>query len=275
MIISCFKGNVLSFVYWFLSFSVIAAIGHRYISLYDSSVMVCVLFYDHKRKTNLKGRTTMKRTLTAMVIALVMILTLSVTAFADSDMFMFVTKSPTDENRRVGETAWFVANANIYDSLEWTFVAPDGTRYTVDEFGKLFPYASTQGKDSCTLRLDNVSADMNSWAAFCTLYRNGTRVETSSAHLWISTAPVTVSAAPATTPVTYLTGIDYTYNQPLYCDEYGYYMPAHPDADDDSVYMYHDEYGYYMPAHPDADDVSMDMYEDEFGTFTPAHPTFD
>ena len=44
--------------------------------------------------------------------------------------WLTITKNPTNENRNEGDTAWFVANANAYDSLSWTFVSPDGGEYS-------------------------------------------------------------------------------------------------------------------------------------------------
>ena len=44
--------------------------------------------------------------------------------------WLTITKNPTNENRTVGGSAIFVACANAYDSLSWTFVSPGGGEYT-------------------------------------------------------------------------------------------------------------------------------------------------
>ena len=39
-------------------------------------------------------------------------------------VYLTITKNPTNENRKQGETAYFVSCANAYESLTWTFVTP-------------------------------------------------------------------------------------------------------------------------------------------------------
>ena len=46
---------------------------------------------------------------------------------------LVITKNPTNEQRYVGETAWFVANATGYNSLYWTLVSPWGQEYSIAE----------------------------------------------------------------------------------------------------------------------------------------------
>ena len=48
-----------------------------------------------------------------------------------SPTYLTITKNPTDENRKTGGTALFVANATIFDILTWTLVAPNGCDCTV------------------------------------------------------------------------------------------------------------------------------------------------
>ena len=77
----------------------------------------------------------MKRTvkmILALALALTMICALGTAAFADNDTV--VTKNPTGETHYVGETATFIANAVNYESIEWMFIAPNGTAYSLDAF---------------------------------------------------------------------------------------------------------------------------------------------
>ena len=92
--------------------------------------------------------------------------------------FLSITKNPTNENKKVGGTATFVACSNIYDSLNWTFVSPNGGEYTVSR----------------------VEDWMNGWGAYCTFYYQGQTARTSTAYISISGAPAP-TPAPAPVPV--------------------------------------------------------------------------
>ena len=99
--------------------------------------------------------------------------------------FVSVTKNPTNENRKVGETAYFVANAVNYDSLSWTFVAPNGQQYTVQQFRSTFPGAAVSGEYGTTLSIANVSTDMGGWGAFCSFNGSGQNVRSTTAYLYV------------------------------------------------------------------------------------------
>ena len=88
--------------------------------------------------------------------------------------FLAVTKNPTSELLSPGDTALFVANANAYTSLEWIFVAPEGTEYSLNNFAALYPASPVSGGSSTTLRIDNVSTDMSGWNVYC-IFRSGSR----------------------------------------------------------------------------------------------------
>ena len=50
-------------------------------------------------------------------------------------VFLTITKNPTNENdRKVGGKASFVACSNVFESLSWTMVSPDGGEYSVPGF---------------------------------------------------------------------------------------------------------------------------------------------
>ena len=106
--------------------------------------------------------------------------------------YLSVTKNPTNENRKQGDTALFVANANAYDSLMWTLVAPSGGEYSVESFQNYFG-TTVSGNYSTTLAINKVKADMNGWGAYCTFYYNGQTARTSTAYLYVKGAGTNTS----------------------------------------------------------------------------------
>ncbi len=129
--------------------------------------------------------------------------------------YLMITKNPTNENRKGGETALFVACANAFDSLSWTLVAPDGGEYSVQYFGYMFADAPISGEYSTTLSIGNVAWDMNGWGAYCTFYYNGQTARTSTAYLYVKeSSQPTPAPEPATrdSGVYYGSVIDWTYS---------------------------------------------------------------
>ena len=115
--------------------------------------------------------------------------------------YLTITKNPTNENKKQGGTAYFVACSNIYDSLNWTFVGPDGGQYTVQNFARMFN-ASVSGEYSTTLSIANVTRDMNGWGAFCTFYYAGQTARTSTAYMYVEGTPKpTPTPTPTPKPV--------------------------------------------------------------------------
>ena len=102
--------------------------------------------------------------------------------------YLNVTKNPTNENRKAGSTALFVACANAFDSLDWTIVAPDGGEYSVQQVAYMWADAPISGYYSTTLSIGNVATDMNGWGAYCTFYYRGQVARTSTAYLYVSEA---------------------------------------------------------------------------------------
>ena len=99
--------------------------------------------------------------------------------------YLGITKNPTNENRKEKDTALFVACANAYESLNWTFVAPNGGEYSVANFRNMFPRSGVTGEYSTTLGVSNVSADMHGWGAYCTFYYRGQTARTTTAYIYI------------------------------------------------------------------------------------------
>ena len=109
--------------------------------------------------------------------------------------YLAITKNPTNENRKVSDTALFVACANAYESLNWTLVAPSGGEYSVQNFRNVFPYASVSGEYSTTLAVGNVEADMNGWGAYCTFYYRGQTARTTTAYIYVKNEPIPESGS--------------------------------------------------------------------------------
>ena len=98
--------------------------------------------------------------------------------------YLAITKNPTNETRNVKDTALFVACANAYESLTWTFVAPNGGEYSVANFRSMFG-TSVSGEYSTTLGVANMTNDMHGWGAYCTFYYRGQTARTSTAYIYI------------------------------------------------------------------------------------------
>ncbi len=126
------------------------------------------------------------------VLVLVMVLALGATAFADTGIY--VTKNPTDEVRAEGGTAWFVSGAMNYNTLSWTFISLDGTKYSVQDFRTRFPYATVEGEYTTTLTVRNLGTEMNGWGVFCTFSNNNGPTDTAMAFLYVSAYVATYSA---------------------------------------------------------------------------------
>ena len=101
-------------------------------------------------------------------------------------VYLTITKNPTNENRKQGETAYFVSCANAYESLTWTFVSPDGGEYSTQSFAYMFADAPVSGQSSTTLSIGNVAPDMSGWGAYCTFYYKGQTARTTTAYLSVA-----------------------------------------------------------------------------------------
>ena len=103
--------------------------------------------------------------------------------------FLSITKNPTNENKKVGNTALFVACANAFESLNWTLVSPYGGEFSVQNFRNAFLGANVTGEYSTTLSIANVSSDMNGWGAYCTFYYRGQTARTTTAYIYVQGQP--------------------------------------------------------------------------------------
>ena len=169
----------------------------------------------------------------SVILVLVLALALGATAFADSGVP--ITKNPTDEARSAGGTAWFVSGAANYNSLEWKFMDPAGTFYTVQEFRNRFPYASVDGERTTNLTIRNLGTDMNGFGVICTFYNNNGPTDTKMAFLYVSAyAAPTYSAPTYTAPHTTTTTT--TYYIPYGATDGGYTYDANGNLEYDVYY---------------------------------------
>ena len=120
--------------------------------------------------------------------------------------WLTITKNPTNENRLVGGSAIFVAGANAFESLSWTFVSPDGGEYSPASF-VAGSFAGVSGEYSTTLTVSNLEAWMSGWGVYCTFYFQGQSARTSTAYMFVSNPP-----KPTPTPQPYygsMSGVAY------------------------------------------------------------------
>ena len=98
-------------------------------------------------------------------------------------VYMVITKNPTSEKKKVGDSLSFVTSANVYDSCYWTFVDPNGNEFDLDYFAAHFVYSDVDGYYEPTLTIRNLDEYMDGWGAYCTYSFKGQTAETSTA--WI------------------------------------------------------------------------------------------
>ena len=105
---------------------------------------------------------------------------------APAPTYLTITKNPTNENnRKVGGKATFVACANTFESLSWTFVSPNGGEYTPWNFIS-GSGATVGGENSTTITVNNLESWMDGWGAYCTFYYKGQTARTSTAYIYVS-----------------------------------------------------------------------------------------
>ena len=110
--------------------------------------------------------------------------------------YLWITKNPTNENRTTGTTATFIACANTYDSLAWTFVSPQGAAFTPTAFAALVPGSKVSGTTSSTLTISNVIPAMFGWGVYCTFYYKGQTGRTTTAYLYVTDPAPSPAPAP-------------------------------------------------------------------------------
>ena len=112
--------------------------------------------------------------------------------------YLMITKNPTDESHTAGETAWFIAKADNWNTASWTFIDPYGNQCSWQSFNNRFPDATVSGGDSSSLSIYNTNTGMNGWGAYCTFYGNGQTARSTTAYLYIQAAPPSYGQMDAT-----------------------------------------------------------------------------
>ena len=102
--------------------------------------------------------------------------------------YLVITKNPTNENKNVGENAVFIAGASAYESLNWTFVSPNGGEYTPANF-VAGSGATIGGENSSTITVMGLEEWMDGWGAYCTFYFKGQTARTSTAYICVNSVP--------------------------------------------------------------------------------------
>ena len=127
-----------------------------------------------------------------------------------------VTKDPTDETVKPGESAWFVAKHTGAILARWHFVSPDGSdyEYTNEAISAQFPQMKIVGGDQGTMQLQNIPLNANGWKVYCRYSNNSGTADTKMATITVqgatqATADSTVSAA-ATAAASTVTVNDWT-----------------------------------------------------------------
>ena len=109
------------------------------------------------------------------------------TAGETDAVYMMITKNPTSEKKKPGQSLSFVSSANVYDSAYWTFVSPQGDEYDLDYFAAHFVNSYIDGYYEPTLTIQNLDPYMDGWGAYCTYSFKGQTAVTSTA--WMTVRP--------------------------------------------------------------------------------------
>jgi hypothetical protein len=131
----------------------------------------------------------------------------NVTAAANTANAPKVTKDPTDETVKAGESAWFVAKHTGAILAVWHFVSPQGQDYAYNdkEIKDEFPQMKIVNGDQGTMQLQNIPMNANNWKVYCRYSNNSGTADTKAATIKVdgatqNTAAAATPAANATTP---------------------------------------------------------------------------
>ena len=115
-----------------------------------------------------------------------------------------VTKDPTDETVKPGDSAWFVARHTGAILARWHFVSPEGQDYVYSDeaISKQFPQMKIVNGDQGTMQLQNIPLNANGWKVYCRYSNNNGSADTKTATITVqgaNTAPAGTNAAQPTT----------------------------------------------------------------------------
>lgn len=112
-----------------------------------------------------------------------------------------ITKQPTGETLKAGDSAVFVARADNYSWCAWRFYDKNGTEIVFDKIWSYFPNLKVSGGNSEVFTISNVPKDMNGWTVACLFCSDDGEWEfTDSVKITVTAAAATASPKPSATP---------------------------------------------------------------------------
>ena len=112
-----------------------------------------------------------------------------------------ITKQPTGETLKAGDSAIFVARADNYSWCAWRFYDKEGNEIVFDKIWGYFPNLKVSGGNSEVFTISNVPKDMNGWTVACLFCSDDGEWEfTDSVKITVTAAAATASPKPSATP---------------------------------------------------------------------------
>ena len=111
-----------------------------------------------------------------------------------------ITKQPTGETLKAGESAMFIARADNYSWCAWRFYDKNGTEIVFDKIWGYFPDLRLSGGNSEVFTISNVPQGMNGWSVACLFSSEDGEWEYTDAAKITVTAAASPSPKPTATP---------------------------------------------------------------------------
>ena len=112
-----------------------------------------------------------------------------------------ITKQPTGETLKAGESAMFIARADNYSWCAWRFYDKNGTEIVFDKIWGYFPDLRLSGGNEEVFTIANVPSGMNGWSVACLFSsEDGEWEYTDAAKITVTAAAATASPKPTATP---------------------------------------------------------------------------
>ena len=109
-----------------------------------------------------------------------------------------ITKQPTGETLKAGDSAIFVARADNYSWCAWRFYDKNGTEIVFDKIWGYFPNLKVSGGNSEVFTIANVPKDMDGWTVACLFSsEDGEWEYTDSVKITVTAAAATASPKPS------------------------------------------------------------------------------
>lgn len=112
-----------------------------------------------------------------------------------------VTKHPTSERVKAGESAVFIARADNAEKITWFVISSSGaTYYTAADAPAHFNGLSGSGFNAERLELYNIPKSLNDWTVQCRFEGGGMEVWSNPAKITVEDAAATPSPSPSPSP---------------------------------------------------------------------------